>query len=178
MTDSFFQTKVHPDDIHRTAVTTPFGSYEWCVMPMGFQNTPAIHQHRVTNALRELIGKICHIYLENTVIWSNLIDEHIKNVKKVMKALHCSKLYVNENKTKLFCYKIKFLGHKISQAEIEADNDKVSKILDWPTPKSASDVHAFLGLVRYLNAFLPHLTMQSEILSCLITKECEKRFPN
>jgi hypothetical protein len=108
------------------------------------------------------------------VIWSNSIDEHIKNVKKVMEALCRSKLYVNENKTKLFCYKIKFLGHKISQAGIEADDDKVSKILDWPTPKSASDVRAFLGLVCYLNAFLPCLAMQSEILSRLTTKECEK----
>ena len=34
MTDSFFQTCMHPDDIHKTAITTPFGNYEWCVMPM------------------------------------------------------------------------------------------------------------------------------------------------
>ena len=38
MTDSFFQTRVHPNDIHKTAITTPLGSYEWCIMPMGFQN--------------------------------------------------------------------------------------------------------------------------------------------
>lgn len=51
MTDSFFQTRMHEEDIHKTAVTTPFGIYEWCVMPMGFRNSPAIHQRRVTNAL-------------------------------------------------------------------------------------------------------------------------------
>src|SRR5271168_3982252 len=62
MTDSFFQTRMHESDIHKTAVTTPFGSYEWCVMPMGFRNSPAIHQRRVTNALREHLGKICHVY--------------------------------------------------------------------------------------------------------------------
>ena len=44
MTDSFFQTPMHPDDIHKTAVMTPFGTYEWCVMPMGFRNSPSIHQ--------------------------------------------------------------------------------------------------------------------------------------
>ena len=44
MTDSFFQTCVHPDDIHKTAVSTPFETYEWCVMPMGLRNSPAIHQ--------------------------------------------------------------------------------------------------------------------------------------
>jgi len=68
MTDSFFQTRMHPDDIHKMAVTTPFGLYEWTVMPMGFCNSPAIHQRRVTNALRQHIGKICHIYLDDIVI--------------------------------------------------------------------------------------------------------------
>jgi len=42
MTDSFFQTPMHPDDIHKTAVSTPLGAYEWCVMPMGFRNSPAM----------------------------------------------------------------------------------------------------------------------------------------
>jgi hypothetical protein len=32
MTDSFFQTRIHPDNIHKIAITTPLGSYEWCVM--------------------------------------------------------------------------------------------------------------------------------------------------
>jgi hypothetical protein len=51
MTNSFFQTRVHPDDIHLTAVTTPLGLYEWLVMPMGLRNSPAIHQRRMTAAL-------------------------------------------------------------------------------------------------------------------------------
>jgi hypothetical protein len=44
MTNSFFQTHVHPDDIHLTAVRTPWGLYEWTVMPQGGCNAPATHQ--------------------------------------------------------------------------------------------------------------------------------------
>ena len=44
MTNSFFQTCVHPHDIHLTAMTTPFGLYEWLAMPMGLKNSPPIHQ--------------------------------------------------------------------------------------------------------------------------------------
>jgi hypothetical protein len=53
----------------------------------------------------------------------------------------------------------------------------VNKILDWPIPKNANEVRAFLGLVRYLNAFLPRLATQSQILSRLTTKGCDKHFP-
>jgi hypothetical protein len=65
MTNSFFQTRMHPNDIHLTAVTMPFGLYEWLVMPMGLQNAPAIHQRRVVSALWPYIGKICHVYLND-----------------------------------------------------------------------------------------------------------------
>ena len=44
MTNTFFQTRVHPDDIKYTAVSTPFSLYEWTVMPQGLCNAPATHQ--------------------------------------------------------------------------------------------------------------------------------------
>jgi hypothetical protein len=49
--DSYFQ--MHPDDIYKTAVSTPRGLYEWTVMPMGLRNVPATQQCRLEAALRE-----------------------------------------------------------------------------------------------------------------------------
>ena len=62
MTNSFFQTRMHEEDIELTVVNTPWGLYEWVVMPMCIKNAPAIHQRRVSTALRPWIGKICHVY--------------------------------------------------------------------------------------------------------------------
>lgn len=39
-----FQTLVHPDNIRFTVTLTPFGLWEWVVMPMGLRNSPATHQ--------------------------------------------------------------------------------------------------------------------------------------
>lgn len=140
MTDSFFQTQMHPNDIHKTAITTPLGNYKWCVMPMGFQNSPSIQQHRVTNVLQPYIGKICHVYLDDIVIWSKSVQKHVKNVHTVMIALRNAKLYCNEKKCKLFSFEINFLGHKISRKGIETNGSKVDKILEWPVPKLAQNV--------------------------------------
>lgn len=73
MTNSFFQTWVHPDNIHLTAVITPFGLYEWLVMPMGCWNAPAMHQWHICDALRPFIRKICHVYLESIIIWLSCV---------------------------------------------------------------------------------------------------------
>jgi len=177
MTNSFFQMRMHPDHIHLTSVNTPLGLYEWLIMPMGLKNAPAIHQCRVTTTLCELIGKICHIYLDNIVIWSQSIEEHSKNVKLVLNALRDARLYVNPEKTHLFCLEIDFLGHHISTHGIEADSKKADCILNWLIPKSSTETRSFLGLVRYLADFLPSLAKHMGVLTELTTLTAEKNFP-
>lgn len=86
--------RMHPNDIPLTAVSTPFGLFEWMVMPMGLRNVPAIHQWHVTLALHLYIGKICHIYLDDIIIWSNMVEEHCEKVRMILAALHGSQLYL------------------------------------------------------------------------------------
>ena len=178
MTNSFFQTRVHPDDIHLTAVRTPWGLYEWVVMPMGGCNAPSTHQRRMTDALRELIGQICHVYLDDIIIWSQTVEEHEANVTKVLEALRKANLFCNGSKTTLFSTEISFLGHKISAAGIQADPRKINRILEWPQPTTATNVRGFLGLTRYIATFLPALAEHTSVLTPLTTKECDREFPN
>jgi hypothetical protein len=177
MTNSFFQTLVHPDHVKYTATLTLFGLWEWVVMPMGLQNSPATHQHQVTMALKDLIGCICHIYLDDIIIWSQTLAEHEHNVSLVLEALHHNHLYCSAKKSNLFSTELNFLGHTISQRGIKADGSKVNCILEWPTPTSAKEVRWFLGLVCYIVAFLPALAEHTTILTPLTCKECNTIFP-
>jgi hypothetical protein len=147
MTNSFFQTRMHPNNIPLTAVSTPFGLFEWMVMPMGLRNAPAIHQCHVSSTLRPYIGKICHIYLDDIIVWSNSIDKHCNNVRTILAALWGSQLYCNPQKTHLFETEVDFLVHLISARGIEADMKKTDHIVNWPQPQSAKEVQQFCGLV-------------------------------
>jgi len=53
---------------------------------------------------------------------------------------------------------------------------KVDKILNWPVLKLATDVRAFLGLVRYISVYLPKLAKFTSVLSPLTTKGMDKQF--
>jgi hypothetical protein len=109
------------------------------------------------------------------------LQEHERNVCTVLKALQDARLYVNPLKTHLFCTEVDFLGHHIghhiSARGTKADLKKVDRIMTWPVPKNASETCGFLGLVRYLVAFLPSLAEHTGILSELTMKESEKDFP-
>ena len=137
MTNSFFQTRMHPDDIPFMAVNTPLGLYEWrLVMPMGLKNALSIHQHCITSALFKYLGKICHIYLDDIVIWSNTIEEHDKSVWLILQALQVAKLYVNPKKCKLFCTEIHFLSDwtaadAIKLLQANGSTEAQTDLSDW-----------------------------------------------
>lgn len=177
MTNSFFQTRMHPDDIHLTTVRTPWGLYEWTVMPMGGCNAPSTHQRRMIDALRPLIGKICHVYLDDIIIWSRNLFEHIRNVMAVLTALRQAQLYCNKSKCKLFAMEVEFLGHIITADGIFPDPRKVERITNWPTPTTAINVRGFIGLTRYLSPFLPALAEYTSVLTPLTSDDADKNFP-
>ena len=177
MTNSFFQTRVHLEDVHLTAVSTPLSLYEWLIMPMGLHNAPTIHQHRVTAALCAFIGQFCHVYLDDIVIWSDSIEEHVEHLQLIFDALKTAQLYCNLKKCHFFLLELDFLGHQISRKGIEAQSSKVDKILQWPVPCNATEVCAFLGLVHYIANYLPKLAEHTHILTPLTTKDAKQQFP-
>ena len=176
MTNSFFHTWVHPDDIHLTTVTTPFSLYEWTAMPQGLKNAPPIHQCRMNAALRPLIGKICHIYIDDIVIWSNTVAEHVKHINMVMNALIVARLFCSPKKCDFFLMEMDFLGHHISARGIEPNTSKIQKIPDWPIPTNSTEVRAFLGLVQYIASFLHKLANHTYILTPLTNKSLKTLF--
>ena len=105
-----------------------------------------------------------------------MLEDHERNVHTILKALCDTCLYINPEKTHLFCMEIDFLGHHISTKGIEADKNKVDHILNWPEPKNATEACGFLGLVCYLTSFLPSLAEHMGVLTELMTKEPEKLF--
>jgi len=138
-------------------------------MPQGECNALATHQCQMTDALRELIGKICHVYLDDIIIWSQTLEEYEQNCTAVLEALQKASIYYNQAKSNLFATELCFLGHIIAGTGIKTDC-----IASWPQPTTATNVRGFLGLTRYIAAFLPALAECTSVLTPLTTKECDQ----
>ena len=144
---------------------------------MGLRNSLATHQQHVTLALKEYIGNICHVYLDDIIIWLSSLAEHQTNVTLILEALWKSELYCSTKMLMLFTTEIDFLGHHISVWGIEADTSKVACILNWLAPQSAKHIWQFLGLVQYIAAFLPTLAEHTAVLTPLTRKEFNTVLP-
>jgi len=173
MVSAYFQLGMDPNDIFKTAFKTPFGMFEWLVMPQGLCNGPASCQRYMNYVLRKYIGRFCYVYLDDIVFWSDSIEEHTEHLHLILSALREHGIIASIKKSILYADAIAFLGHIISSRGIEVANDKVDKILASHEPKSAQNVKEFNDLVNYIGQFIPSLAHWSTVLSDLTKKSIE-----
>ena len=168
---AYYQILMEEADIHKTAFKTPFGTYEWLVMPQGLCNAVATFQRYMNWVLRKYVGRFCAVYIDDISIWSNSVEEHEKHVRLILEALREEGICASKRKSVLFADKINFLGHTISSKGVEPGQTKVDKILASRIPRSATDIKEFNGLVNYIGQFIPGLSEWSTVLSDLTKKD-------
>ena len=100
------------------------------------------------------------------------MEEHKQHIHLILQALRNHGITASSEKSTLFADRIEFLGHIVSSKGLEADPAKLEKIANWPTPRTATQITEFNGLVNYLAAFdfIPGLAEQSAVLTDLTKK--------
>lgn len=173
--NAFFQTQMNEEDIPLTAVKTPWGLWEWTVMPMGLTNAPATHQARLEEALGDLISTICAIYLDDIVVFFDNKEDHAKHLHLVLERLRSNHLYFGLKKSRLFRRHVKFLGHQILGDGIRPDDEKVAGILNWKSPSLGKGARRFLGTVQWMKKFIHGLEKFVGRLTPLTSSKLDKR---
>jgi hypothetical protein len=129
---------------------------------------PAMFMCLMNNVFQDELDHCVLIYLDDILIFSPLIEQHLCNICTVLKKLQQHWLYAKLTKCKFLQSKILFLGHHINAKGLQMDPEKIRAILEWPNLKSKTDVLSFLGLVNFYHKHLKHLTEITTPLSNLL----------
>ena len=81
--------------------------------------------------------------------FSDTFERHIERLSLVFERLRKANLKLKPEKCCLFQKRIHFLGHVVSAAGVEPDQRKVQAVVDWPTPRTLTEVRAFVALASY-----------------------------
>ena len=96
--DVYEQICIVPEHVDRTVVTTPDGNMVSHVVQQGDCNAPATYQALMNHIFGEFIGVFMDVYLDDIIIYSETLEEHVKHVTIVIQILEKEKLYLSENK--------------------------------------------------------------------------------
>lgn len=67
-------------------------------MPFGLTNAPAVFQNLINDILRDYLNRFVFVYLDDILIFSRSVDEHVTHVRQVLSCLLENKLYAKAEK--------------------------------------------------------------------------------
>ena len=151
---AFHHVSNHPDDIAKTAISTPFGLYEFKFMTFGLCNAAQAFQRLINEVLRGL--DLVFPYIDDICVASVTIEQHRRNLAEVFRRLRENHLAINLCKCEFGKSEIKFLGHLVSADGIRPLPEKVTAICEFLNPKIAQELKRFIAIVNFYRKFLPN----------------------
>lgn len=170
LASGYHQIEVEEQDRAKTAFSTPSGHFEFTRMPFGLKTAPATFQRAMDNVLRGLQGIHCLVYLDDIIIYSNSLQEHIDTLRKVFKRLRQTNFKVTLDKCEFLRKEVLYLGHKITKNGLEPNDDKVKAVLNFPLPQTPTEIKSFLGLIGYYRKFIDFSKITQPLTNCLKKK--------
>ena len=152
---------------HRTAFVMPQGLYEWIVMPLGLTNAPATFQRIMNLTFSDMLHKCVCVYLDDILVFSEMEQQHLHNLRAVLEQLRCEKFHAKQRKCEFGKCSVKYLGHIVENGTIRIDLDKVAAVQTWPAPTCVKEVQQFLGLANYYHEFIKNFAKLATPLSDL-----------
>ncbi|GBG82447.1 hypothetical protein CBR_g34824 [Chara braunii] len=115
MKSGYHQIEIQPQDRYKTAFKTRYGHFEWVVVPFGLINAPATFQAAMTTEFRDLLHRSVLIYLNDILVYSRTLDEHIVHLRAVLDRLRLAKYKANLDKCEFAKQEFEYLGHFVTR---------------------------------------------------------------
>lgn len=164
----FHQIEMDPDSRAKTAFSTPNYHLEFNRLPFGLKNSPATFQRLMDNILRGVANEYCCVYLDDIIVYSVSLAEHLARLEKVFQRLRKANLKIQLDKTEFLRTEIAYLGHVITPEGVKPNPDKIKAILNYPLPTTATEIKSFLGLLGYYRKFIKDFArITKPMTSCL-----------
>ena len=116
-------TKLKRAGAKKTASVTPTRNYHYKVMPFGLKNTGSTYQRMRTRMFEPQLGKNIEIYVDDMVVKSKMVTEHLEDLGNIFDILRRHKLRLNASKCSFGVGSGKFLGYMVTHRRIEVNPD-------------------------------------------------------
>ncbi|GFR18274.1 hypothetical protein TNCT_577671 [Trichonephila clavata] len=123
-------------------------------MTFGLRNAAQSFQRFLDSLFRDL--PFCFVYIDDILIASRNLDEHISHLKEIFRRLDENGLVLKISKCIFAKPEVDFLGHHVSGSGIRPTTERIQAILDFNRPSTVKQLRRFLGMLNFYRRFLPN----------------------
>ncbi|KAL0401378.1 UNVERIFIED_CONTAM: Retrovirus-related Pol polyprotein from transposon [Sesamum latifolium] len=166
----YWQVRIKEGDEAKTIVVIRYEAFEFLVMPFGLTNAPATFSTMMNQVLHGFLDEFVVVYLNDIVIYSRTLAEHIEHLRQVLARLREYELYAKVSKCSFAQETISFLVHIVERGRIRMDPKKVQAIEEWKPSSDVHDLRSFLGLANYYRRFVKSYSEIARPMTDLLKK--------
>ena len=147
----YHQIPLALEDQEKIAFVTPTGNYHYKLMSFSLKNAGSTYQRMMTRIFEPQLGKSIKIYVNDMVVKSKVVSEHLGDLDNTFNVLRKHKLHLNASKYSFDVGSGKFLGYMVTHRGIEVYPDQIKAINDLKPPRNAKEVQKLVGMIAALN---------------------------
>ena len=145
----------------KLAIITEHGQFTWRRMPMGAKNCPSVFQRMMDKCFRKMPLSVLVIYLDDIVLHSKTMPEHISQLKNMFEILRKNNLQIRADKTVLAANEVNFCGYRIKEGTKYPNADKVQAVRNLRCPTTKKESQMVFGLLNYHRAFIANFAKKA-----------------
>jgi len=167
----YWQVPLRKENQEETAFTTHCGIHHWLSMPFGLTNAPATFQLALDIILSGLKRQICLVYLDDVIIFSTNVEQHVKDVDTVLHRLREAGLTINLEKCTWFSDEVEYLGSIVGPRQLHVHNKNVDALKHAKFPTTKTQLKSFLSMRNVYRRFVKDFAKRAKPLNALTRAE-------
>jgi len=173
----YWQIPVAAEIRDKTTSTSHTGLFRLLRLPFGLVNAPACFQRALDIILSGLRWQTCFVYLEDLIVFSRTVGDHIRHLREILLLLEKSGVSLKLSKCHLFQQEVEYLGHVVRPGQLLVSQKNIKILAQALPPRNQTELKSFLGMCNVYRRYIKDYAHIAKPLTKLTNKKLPHVLP-